>query len=57
MERSGKAPFEHYRNHTSHEAQRVLEGFGLEVLAHHAVGPETANQWVLWLKKPEIQND
>jgi molybdenum cofactor biosynthesis enzyme MoaA/SAM-dependent methyltransferase len=56
MEATGKAPFEHYRNHTSHEALRVLEHFGFEVLEHHPVGPDSANQWVLWLKKPEHQS-
>ena len=56
LEASGKAPFEHYRNHTSHQALRVLEHFGFEILEHQPVGPETANQWVLWLRKPEEQS-
>ena len=54
MEQQGGAPFEHYRNHLSHEALEVLAPFGLEVLEHMAVGSTTANQWILWLKKPTI---
>ncbi|MBR56877.1 MAG: hypothetical protein CMH54_02340 [Myxococcales bacterium] len=52
MEKQGGAPFEHYRNHLSHEALEVLAPFDLEVLEHMAVGTTTANQWILWLRKP-----
>jgi SAM-dependent methyltransferase len=53
LEDDGGAPFEHYRNHTSHEAVAVLAGLGLELKEHSSVGPETANQWILRLIKTD----
>ena len=50
-ELEGEAPFEHYRNHRSEDALKVLVPFGLEVVEHHAVRADTANQWILVLQK------
>jgi len=50
-ELEGEAPFEHYRNHRSEDALAVLLPFGLEVVQHHPVRSDTANQWILVLRK------
>ena len=50
-EMEGEAPFEHYRNHRSEDALAVLLPFGLQVVEHHPVRSDTANQWILVLKK------
>lgn len=45
---------EHYRNDTLADAERVLaafvEGFGLETVEAHRVGPQTSNQWLVHLR-------
>jgi len=50
-ELEGQAPFEHYRNHGSDEALKVLMPFGLTLVEHHPVRADTANQWILVMKK------
>jgi len=52
LEAKGEAKFEHYRNHSSHEALEVLRPFGLELVAHYPVEAGKANQWLIWMRKP-----
>ena len=44
---SSPAAFEHYRNDTAEDAERILRGCGLELVERREVGPETSNQWLL----------
>jgi MoaA/NifB/PqqE/SkfB family radical SAM enzyme/2-polyprenyl-3-methyl-5-hydroxy-6-metoxy-1,4-benzoquinol methylase len=39
--------FEHYRNDTAADAERILRDAGLELVERREVGPETSNQWLL----------
>jgi len=48
----GAPHFEHYRNHTSEDALPYFIRAGFEPIERHPVGPRTANQWLVVLRKP-----
>ena len=52
-QRGGIPDFQHYNNHDSHEATSLIVEAGFELLEHHPVTPETANQWWCLFRKPE----
>lgn len=50
--RQSSAEFEHYRNDTAEEADRVVSKIGLEQIDRLDVGPGTSNQWLLRYRRP-----
>ena len=44
--------FEHFSNLSSQEVLEIMAPLPLEVAAHHPVGPDRANLWLLMLRKP-----
>jgi len=44
--------WQHRRNLSSHQVLEILRRWPFEVLRHRPVGPDTCDQWFLWLRRP-----
>lgn len=49
---SSTSRFEHFRNDTAHDARRVLDATGLQLVECREVGRDTSNQWLLRYTTP-----
>ena len=50
-ERAGSGEFQHFRNHASGQARRLLESFGFRAVGERPVRPAGCSEWLLTLKK------
>lgn len=50
--REAQGGWQHRRNLSSHQVLEVLRRWPFEVVWHRPVGPDTCDQWFLWLRRP-----